>query len=232
MKLNKYNLQLLDTATYFPESIYPTLLLRSIYRNNSKLSKQLIKYEIGIYEWNGPHNLSPLILASKQGNTEIIRLLLEKYKERNNEIDKIDKSIALINSIKYRKNDITQLLLEDNNLEINYEFKNRSSLYCAVFNDDLDLVNSLITYGADINKYYELDGWKINILFLAVNKNNKNLTQKLLEYGCEPYIYINDKREFIDKVFCQQTTTDEIKNLIYKWSKPLLENKSSKNELL
>lgn len=76
---------------------------------------------------------------------------------------------------------LTYLL--DNGTDINYTFKGETLLYVASSYNCLDLVQFLISKGADINKP---NSYMVTPLMIAVIKNHKETVAYLLEHGADP----------------------------------------------
>ena len=97
---------------------------------------------------------------------------------------------CLMEAIVNDKQELVNFILEEPNFEgINYmawNFKgNRTALSLACQITNIDLVNKLISKGADVNAEIKLDGYDFNVLDFAVLRQNLKLVEILIDAGAK-----------------------------------------------
>jgi len=63
--------------------------------------------------------------------------------------------------------------------------KLNDSLYSAVLKNDSTLINYYCQKGADVNKVFEINWVKVNLLIIAVNQNNLQSVKTLISNGAD-----------------------------------------------
>jgi ankyrin repeat protein len=123
-----------------------------------------------------------LKMASYQGKTDIVKLLVERGVDINFTYNLEYDNSALTLATEKSHKDIVKLLIE-NGADINYQnWHHASALYFAVKNGDIHIVNYLLEHGADINiKIYQNE----NILTQAIKNGHNEIIKLLLEKGSE-----------------------------------------------
>lgn len=129
--------------------------------------------------------ITPLGEAVKSENTEIIKLLLDKGADINN-----NEGEALRNALFEQTNLKTADLLIERGADINIKYENQSLLYHSIIKDSLDktlnqkdnegVTNYIIQQGINVNDGKNGHSYS---LVIAVEENNKELVETLLKKG-------------------------------------------------
>lgn len=209
-------------------------LFQSIEKNDIQSLRELLTQKIDVHQRNDKGD-TPLMLAAKNGNTEIFRCLLENHAEIN-AVNNTGAS-ALIFATFYKHSEIIRMLLE-NNASINIfgaldkGMALMTPLGIAVldsqFNKNYEIVQMLLQYGADVNFPdaegripLHLAGRNSFLIELLLEKSDINTVNKrngktlLMELSADP--------------FCEK---EHIKTLLEKGANINLEDNNGETALL
>ncbi|KAL1872585.1 hypothetical protein Plec18167_006703 [Paecilomyces lecythidis] len=128
-----------------------------------------------------PSNLTPLILASSEGYTHIVNILLQYGAH----IDARDHQayFAALNAAADNNNlAIVKLLVEKRAYIDPASVDGMTPLLLAVSRRNVEIAHFLIEHGANIN-YYNDDGY--TPLMLAIERNEISIVSELLRRGCD-----------------------------------------------
>ena len=133
------------------------------------------------------HCQTALIMATKTGSKEMVRLLLEH--DAHPDLSDQSNSSPLLIAAKQGFTDIAQLLL-DYNANPNLSDQNTTPLHTAIEQNNIALVNQLIVHNATIN-IFDADG--NSTLFIACKQNNNDIIHLLLKHGADAVINKGNK---------------------------------------
>ena len=157
---------------------YFEIFRQAIFEGHIEVIKKILDFKFDVNMQDG-EGVTPLILAVKEGNYEIVTLLLMNGSDVNH------KSIyetALINAVSQGYKNIIKHLL-DNNADVNAQVHGgEAALWTLIRKTDRVLFDLLIDYGADINIKTRFGN---TMLMEAVRLDNIKIVRLLIEKGAE-----------------------------------------------
>jgi len=151
---------------------------QAIFEGHIEAIKKILDFKFDVNMQDG-EGVTPLILAVKEGNYEIVKLLLK------NGSDVDHKSIyetALMQAVTQGYKDIIKLLL-DNKADVNVQVHGGEvALWHLIRKTDEALFDLLIDYGADINIKTRFGN---TMLMEAVRLDNIKMVEMLIEKGAK-----------------------------------------------
>ena len=157
---------------------------------------------------------TPLIVASKNGHSIVVKELIDKYKVYKEQVGllKLDNEIvegatALWCAVAFNKMDTVKCLLE-----LGADINTVCPLRAAVFEGNLDMVKFLVENGAMVNipsRYYN----NTCLMLAAVRNNNANIVNYLLENGANLHAKDQDGRTALHYA-TEQGNFDIVRNLL------------------
>ncbi|KAL3852839.1 hypothetical protein ACJMK2_016454 [Sinanodonta woodiana] len=141
---------------------------------------------------------SGLMYAANTGNSEMVKLLLDRGANPNFHIDKYTVLMTCCGSTNRNESDILDCvtLLVDHGADVNsYDRYHMSSLIYAAREGRINVIQKLVDSGASINKQ-DSSGW--TALTWAVRKNHSATVKKLLECKADPMLKHCDGQTAVD----------------------------------
>ena len=156
-------------------------LMAAATRGNTRLVKLLLDFGANTHSSDPESHLSPLTLACKGGHTECARLLIQHGADVN---DGNDDGTPLTFAIEKDHKECVKLLLE-NRADVNKVIREgKTPLMIASQCGDIDNVQLLIDYGADVNISSSPTGGD-TALSLACDRNDAQLAELLIKNGAD-----------------------------------------------
>ncbi|MGV7222443.1 MAG: ankyrin repeat domain-containing protein [Nitrospinales bacterium] len=151
---------------------------QAIFEGHIEAIKKIVDYKFDVNMQNG-NGVTPLILAAKEGNGEIIKLLLKNGSDVNH------KSIyetALMQAVSQGYKSIIKLLL-DNKADVNAQVHGgETAMWHLIRKWDQTTFDLLLEYGADINIKTRFGN---TLLMEAVRLDDIDLVRLLISNGAE-----------------------------------------------
>jgi ankyrin repeat protein len=144
--------ELLTLINEFPDLVFEfdqsgwTLLMEAIKENNEKAIEILLNHNADIHAVESEHQVTPLLLATRHGNIQVCRKLIEAGADP--EVKDLQGQTCLIVAVKNKHKDIVALLLEYGVLTDRFDQKGNNALIYAIEMNQAEIVKSLVFSGA------------------------------------------------------------------------------------
>nr|CDJ80356.1 Ankyrin and K Homology domain containing protein [Haemonchus contortus] len=154
---------------------YESPLTLSCCGGHAELAKLLIDAGANIEETND-ENYTPLMEAAREGHVHVVKILLENGAQVNATTDETMET-ALTG-------------LYSNGADLNFDYDGRTALMKAAKNGFVEIVEFLVSKGADVN--YRSSNGDATALSLACSAGHKDIVKLLLKCGADPNIELKD----------------------------------------
>ena len=188
-----------SSSAKFIHSLLKELLLDGKLQHDSPLGaiqpKQLVSSMLR--QFNIDHNLKDvegvtlLNLACREGRVDVVHTLIQTFKAELNIRDDHNDT-PLMKAVEYGRCEIVKSLICDHGCDPN--IKGYFPLHVACKKDDLGLVQTLITHGADLNA---LDEHRYTPVMTAVKCGNCESVELLHDHGCDINVTASNGRSLL-----------------------------------
>ncbi len=160
-------------------------LLQAVGRGTVKEVRKLLARGADVNTRNSCKD-TPLYIAIKRDNPEIIKLLLEQPDIKVNLKGGYSNTTPLVEAVYNNKQEIVKLLLAKQDIDVNMlpDYYQWAPLYCAVMNNNLEIANLLLVR-PDIN-LNKKSSYGFRALDRALIRNNPNMIKLLLNHQSTP----------------------------------------------
>jgi ankyrin repeat protein len=166
-----------------------------------------------------------LIIASRDGDIEIVRILLEKGADVNAKTD--TGTTALFNAILYRHTEVVRILLE-NGADVHVKtMYGSTTLDMAIWYGDIEIVSMLLENGADVNAKGKYGS---TALIKASENGHTEVVRMLLEKGAD--VNVKDDNGSTALMKASKEGRTEIVELLEKVIKTEKETRSKKQKAM
>ena len=158
-------------------------IMKASFAGDIKCLNTLLKDELQLdVNWQDSNGVTPLVLASREGHTEMVKILLDKDAQVNKQ-DKSSSS-ALMMASKQGHTEVVQLLL-DHGAHVNIYMQDEdgvSALMMACENGKTELAELLIKSGADVDMVSHTGE---SALTMACSKGHLEVVKLLVNNGAQ-----------------------------------------------
>ena len=193
-----------------------SLIHKAAAEDNELLAKALVEKKIDLQVVNSK-GFSPLKIASKRGNINVVRVLLTGGADPNFIGRKLPGFSALNNAVQFGQLGCSKLLIEFGANLVHKDMTN-TALHSASYGGHPDVVEYLIReVGMDVNQRNNANRTP---LFQSITQGHYSVAKVLLGLGADPNVALNDDNETLVHIAVREGAKEILTMLLEAKARP------------